>query len=472
MRHIHISDVDGKTAICFDTGLDPRSFARTKMSQSLVEPGYIVALDGSKTVWKSTGVDDSRGLMMVWGAPFIGERLDLLLNAKLETQPRAALQTALQAIVYWIRAKMLLGETHSTLNPGAAFVVCADGADPNHSKGSVFFTPENLAQRCLLIEGLDMDHYNCPDLLGMDAVAFCAAAMLYRALTKTYPYPDNDNIYQDMREGVFVPPNLAAPGIDEKICSLINSALLLPVEGKKPSVSGTEILGDLLQILMHKDGGIAEISSLFRTLSAEENSQVIKETKYYKFKTDVTVKTKRFIINNKHALMIAGGIALFVLFVIISMARTRNNRLTTEGMEPDTVVHAYYDAFSSLNHTFMEECILGADKSDIDMATNFFVIAKVRQSNEMTRGLPIISARLWRENGGELPSPSAFGVTDLSLEHISGNDYEGMIQYRVNYLLWFPNEDEPSKRTDDLVLERKKGRWRITKIERTIHSAY
>jgi hypothetical protein len=174
MLNIHVSDVDGKPATCFDTGLEPRSFARTKMSQCLIEPGYIVYPDGTHKVWKATGVNEVDGFMRVWGSPFTGKRLDFLLgqadSGLKTTAQEVSLQAALQAVAFWIHCKLLLGDVRSALNPGAIFISSEGGKD--FPKGTVFFAPENLSQRCLLVEGLDTDYYNCPDLKGMEAAAF------------------------------------------------------------------------------------------------------------------------------------------------------------------------------------------------------------------------------------------------------------------------------------------------------------
>jgi len=488
MQCIHISEVEGKTAVCFDTALDPRSFARTKMGQCFTEPGYIVHPDGTILPWKATAVNDINGFMRVWGSPFAGERLDIILDKAVfsesadqsaATQPAAAqplqaaavqtpLQAALQAVVYWIRAKLLLGETSSTLNPGAVFVCKKDG---EHPKGTVFFTPENLSQRCLFAEGTEINRYSCPDLTDTDAAAFCAGVMLYSILAKTHPYPDDEVIFQDMREGVFLPPRLAIPGLDEKLCELIQSALTLPVVIKGPHESGTAILGNLLKILSDKEKGTAAVSSLFHQSSEEEEDLLIKEKKRFLFKQNFSVKSQRFVTRNKAALIGTAVAFAFVVFMAGSMVRARFDRPTTAGMASDTVVMAYYDAFGMLNHLFMEACVFGdVDKSDINMATNFFVISRVRQSTEMASRPSIISARVWQENGGELPSPNVFGVTDLTVKQIGGNEHEGLIAYRADYLLWFPNEDAPSSRSDELTLTLRRGAWRITNINRTINN--
>jgi len=494
MLRIHISDVNEKQAVCFDTGLDPRSFARTKMSQCLIEPGYIVYPDGSNTVWKASGVNELDGYMRVWGTPFSGERLDMLIsmiNAPKQTPEQAEerQKAALQAVAYWIKAKLFIGDTHSVLNPGAAFVSCSDGGE--YQKGSVFFTPESLSQRCLLVEGASytavlrsgvseirhdipsaMDRYNCPDLKDTDAAAFCAGTMLYTVLAKANPYPDMNNIYQDMREGVFVPPRLAIPGLDKQFSELINAALLLPVENKKPAMSGAVILGNILKILMDNEEGIVDISSLCGPLSKEEESKILKERNSFIKKQNLVVRTKRFCVRNKFILMGITVAVLFVLFVVISTAKVSRSRPTTEGMAPTTVINEYYEAFSNLNQQLMEACISGASRSDIEIAVNFFALSKIRQAYEANVSSSLLSARVWKQTGGELPSPNAFGVTDITITPRGGSEEEGLVVYRVDYLLWSPDEKTASSRTDELTLRRIRGNWRITEINRTLNSGF
>ncbi|MCL2185355.1 MAG: hypothetical protein FWB86_05820 [Treponema sp.] len=450
-------------AVCFDTGLDPRAFARTKMSQSLIEKGYVVSPDGTHTEWKAAGVKEVNNLMRVWGPLFAGKRLDLLLEGvdSVVTDSAAAQQTALFAVASWIRAKMFLGDKKSTLNPGACFL----------NKTNVYFAPEHLSNRCLFIEGSEIDRYNCPDLVGMDAVAFCAGVMLYKVLTKSHPYPTAD-IFQDMREGIFLPINLAVPDIDEELAILIHAALSLPAEKKRTSKSGTDILAEILELIMDKQSGAAKttavnISELFVELSAEKKLQAEKEKKSYLLKQKIKVGTRRFVTSNKYLLIGIGIGVLFLLFVVFSTARGFSQRPTTSGMDPFSVVTAYYDSFNSLNHILMDACIMGADKTDVNVVTSVFAISRTRQAHENRTNPPIISARAWLESGGTLPAPDVFGVTDLNIIHESGTEFDKMVIYRINYSIWAPNEHE-RKRTDVLTLRKdRRKHWRIIEILRT-----
>jgi hypothetical protein len=471
MQNINISTVEGQTAVCFDTGLDPRAFARTKMSQSLIETGIVSYPDGSREKWKPAGVNEVNSLMRVWGPLFASQRLDLLLEKTTQSvqtaSKQAAQQAALQAVAFWIRAKMLLGDTRSASNPGAAFFCNEDGKVPGQKRGAFFFAPEHLSNRCLLTEGSQTDRYNCPDLTGMESAAFCAGLMLYLLLTGVHPYPAA-TIYRDMREGVFLPPHLAAAGLDKKLSELILAALLLPVEKRRTAKSGADILAGFLEILLDRENRAANVSSLFNALTTEEDSRIEKERKQYLFWQNTVVKTRRFAAHNKYAIIgIAVGL-LFILFIIFSTSKSFSQRLTTAGMASDTVIMAYYEAFSSLNHVLMEACVLGADKTDINAAMSLFAVIKVREAYEFSNAPSIIPARVWKENGGELPAPNVFGVTDLKITHLAGNEEDDMIIYRTEYLLLSPMDDYSAIRSDVITLKRdRRKNWRIAEILRT-----
>ena len=471
-RHIYISESEsfiadspltssgrsGEYKICFDTGLDPRSFARTKMSQSLIEPGYIVSPDGTHKEWKAAGVIETDGFMRAWGnSATSGTRLDILLDDcnSTESGASAARQAALQAVSAWIRAKLFLGEAKSAQNPGASFIL-DDG---------VFFAPEHLANRSLLVEDSKPDNYNCPDLSGIDAAAFCAGVMLYKIFTGSLPYQTAE-MYQDMREGIFMPVHLAIPEMEQKLSELIQAALFLPVEKRPIIKTGTEILTQILEILTVTKTEVVDISALFKTLTEEEKTLIEKEKKNYLLKQNSVTVTKRFFTRNKNTLIGIGIGALFFLLITISIIQSIAQRPTTEGLSSDAVITSYYDAFSELNHIFMGACIQGADKSDINAAASFYAVTKARQAYENTTSMLLVPAKEWLERGGELPAKDVFGVTDLTLEYLSGSEHDGLITYRAAYLLWAPHEQSVN-RTDTLTLRRdRRNNWRIIDIQR------
>jgi len=433
------------------------------MSQNLIEPGYNVNPYGSYETWKITGVNENDGFMRVSGPSVPGKRLDIFLEEIDSTSQSLELkQEALEAIINWSKAKMFLGDTRSSTNPGASFV---------SRDGNVFFAPEHISSRCLFIEGGKLDTYNCPDLVGMNTTAFCTAAMLYKILSGTHPYP-SDDLFQNMREGVFLPVHLAAPGLNPQLSELIQEALMLPVEkkGKQHTApkSANEILTNIIDILTNNENKAVSFSSLFETVSTEKVKQYEKETKNYYFRKNKIVKFKRYATNNKYLLIgFAIGIA-FILFVVFSTAISISHRPTTDGMSPDLVVNTYYDAFSSLNHQFMEACIHGADRSDINTVASFYAVIKQRQAYEGQNASSLIQARIWRDTGGKLPAPNVFGITDLKVNNIGGDEEDGMLIFTADYNFWTPYDEYAMHRNDTLTLKRdKRKRWKIIEILRT-----
>ena len=420
----------------------------------MTELGYVVT-SGRIDKWKAAGVKEVDGVMRVWGPMFSGTRLDLLLeniNPDVTDYTQAQF-AALKAVVSWIKAKLQLGETVSVLNPGAAFI----------QDNNVFFAPDQLSNRCLYIEGIKTDSYNCPDLSGISSITFCAGVMLYRILAGFHPFTSSE-IYQDMREGIFLPVNLAVPALNEKLSALIQTAMLLPVEKKYVQKPDTGILTEILEILTTIND---DVSSLFVPLSAEKKSQIEKEKKLYLIKRNSVTGTKRFVTRNKYFVYGITAAVLIGLFIIVSIIQSRAQRPTTAGMTPDTVITSYFEAFSILDHQFMEACIMGASKSDINVAASYFAVSRARQAYEYTTEPILKTAQEWIEQGGELPSPDVFGVTDLTIEHLSGSVYDGEIVFRAEYILWSPNEHSLT-RTDIITLKLdRRNNWRITNISRT-----
>jgi len=127
MERIIRFEVEGKTVLGFDTGLNAQAFAQAKLSQLITQTGLIVYPDGKTAIWKAEGVVEhgkagpSQGTMVVWGDDFSGERLDRIINAargpdaalnrdiagqSSGTNPKNGNETALDALRYWLQAQI------------------------------------------------------------------------------------------------------------------------------------------------------------------------------------------------------------------------------------------------------------------------------------------------------------------------------------------------------------------------------
>jgi hypothetical protein len=280
--------------------------------------------------------------------------------------------------------------------------------------------------------------------------------MLYRIFCGSPPFLNQDSnlLRQDIREGVFLPLRLAAPGLEPNLAALITEAMEPFTRSKQGKTSGKqrhitlETLRDCLGF-----PGSAKVDSYFHSLSEEEQIKLRLEQERFRKKQDLTVKTKRFFIRN--TTIIAAILATVCAIGLIgkSITRDRAGRPTTKGMTPIEVVKTYYGAIGALDHMLMDACVIkNAGKEDINLVTHYFVINKVRQAYEMnTPG--IIPAQQWIDSGAAPTAAAVFGVSDLRLEGLDTDERDGEVSFRVSFLLWLPQsrgdfEDSGQEETD------------------------
>ena len=503
--------VDGAEALGFDSGLDARSFAQARIAQYLSEPGYIVTPDGGITPWKASGVIEANNptsphtapTMHIWGPAFTGIRFDILISDSSE------INKALAAIINWINARLALDAEGITLVPPlwpcAAFIADAEfkshAAKPGIEKaplitaaipqGTVFFAPENLTRRCIQAEGEEArlrraEQYVHPDLKGIDGAAWTASAMLYRIFAGTGAWTalNEDVLHSDMRERNFLPIRLAAPGIDPKLASLIqetladrqkNSGVISQIHPSAEQDSrNTPLPCQLTRLRQSLEAPAREQKprEYFYALSQTEQDKLAEEKQRFLKRNKARVNTTRFIIRNTAIILGLAAALLITVLIGVSIAKKRASAPSTAGMDSLTVVSTYYKAMSALDHEYMEACTAkGAGKSDINMAASLFVITRVRQAYEYGT-IQFIPPDEWLKAGKPALDIPVFGITDLHITHLSGDEETETVNYRASYTLWVPiseaDNGEPCayNYTDELTLSRIRKNWRITEIKR------
>ncbi len=495
MTRVYSYALDDKQVLAFDSGLSPESFARAQFSRFLTEKGVIVTPGGEHTTWQASGAAESPGgTMLVCGPDFRGRRLDLLISA---AGGAAAANEAIAAVGAWIGAAIALCENGVTvpLWPAAAFI--ADTSPAGHdAPGTVFFAPENIVARSIQAEGEEafihgVDQYVHPDYHGPDAAAFTAAALLYRIFAGCVPFAavHRDTLREDMREGNFLPVQLAAPGLDEKLAGLMQNALM-PVNnsrksgGQRRERTGSAILKQMREILVNS-GEVPEKDSFFRELPDDEMKKLEREKRLFQQKKKITVKSKRFVTRNSFPILFGAVIAVAVFFFVYTIVRGGANKPTTAGMDSVEVIRAYYGAFGELDHQLMEACAArGAAQNDINMVSSLFIITKVRQVYE-ANGHRIIPADEWLESGGAPSDKPVFGVTDLRLTDLPDGADSRQDRFVAEYTLWLPDNGDAEQAieaapeieeprlplrfdcVDELSLTKIRGNWRITEINRS-----
>ncbi|GHV01678.1 hypothetical protein FACS189485_00490 [Spirochaetia bacterium] len=505
-RIIHF-EVEGKAALGFDTGLSSQAFAQAKLAQFITQEGLIVYPDGKLEPWQPSAVIERSGAaedtptMVIWGPDFKGERFDFLLKDE------ARRDDALDALRLWIGAQ----SAAKGLPPWPAGVLI------NLSEGTILFPPDRLVTRSIQAEhptqfppedsGKDAWFDGAESLVNTELAeeeeaAFTAGAILYRLLSGTLPFPnrDQDLLHQDIREGVFLPVRLAAPGLDEKTAALIDRAIASSKNAASNKAPGKTrpALDEFREILgpIHSQGADA----FFHPLDEAEQAKIAEEGAQFQKKKDLTVNARRFVIRNAAIITAICAIVLIAGLIVRSVVVSNANLPTTAGMESAEVIETYYGAFGVLDHTLMDACVFKkAGKGDIEMVTNLFVMDKVRSAYETSMVSNIIPAEKWLESGAEPTVLQVFGVSDLNFSRISGDESGDEIHYRASYILWVPagfgsptgaeaeSVEGPSldeanayaepapilpkgyPYTDEITLIRVKGNWRIAEINRTVN---
>jgi hypothetical protein len=474
-KRIFSFELNKKPVLGFDTGLDARSFAQSKMAQFITQPGFIAYPNAKLETWQPGGVAEQE-TMIIWGPPFSGEGLEELINA------RGRQDEALAAFRFWLMARTLLEKENKGSfpfpGPAGAYIVSGrtvSGENP-YPEGTVFFPPGRLLRRTIEAEGslLDAECWVHPDLEGARGISFCSGAMLYGIFCGTPPFMrDNpDELRQDIREAVFIPPGLAAPGLESEMSSLIIRAM---TADRSEAPTPDFIRGFV--------GSSKPVSSWVKPLSENEIAKIRLEQDHYGKKKTLAVKRRRFVVRNS-AIITGSLIAIIVLALFVrSMIRSQAEKPTTLGMSPMEVAEAYYGAFGDLDHMMMEACVTGkTGKADIDTVINFFVVGRVRQAYERF-GEPFMPVRKWFEEGCPATEMIIFGITDLKISVLSEGAENASLE--ANYVLWAPGaartqtQEEDTRFTapgnliskDVLYLVFKKGVWRITNIDRTSYSA-
>jgi hypothetical protein len=307
--------------------------------------------------------------------------------------------------------------------------------------------------------------------------------MLYRIFAGrgVFSGADADAIHQDMREGVFLPPRLAAPGLDGALGALIEDALAPAENGGRRKAAGGGPAENGRDREAAFPGGFTAIlgpprsrppEAFIRPLPEAETAKIEEEKKRYLKKRGVSVGARRFVVRNT-ALITGVAAAVLILFLVVrSVIAGRAGLPDTGGMEAVEVTQTYYQAIGALDHQMMEACVTGkAGKDDIDMVTRFYVLNKVREAYEP--GFSVTPAQEWIDAGSPAEA-QVFGVSDLRVEEIRGDGDEA--RFTAEFTLWVPESASPDEAPvpvgrpcrDEITLTRLKGNWRISAISRTI----
>jgi hypothetical protein len=472
MGGVSVLELEGRLALGFDTGLSAGDFAKSRAGQYITDKGFIVEPGGSIPTWQTLGVAEAgketaagSPAMVIWGPPAFAEGRGLRLDELALDQDHG--DEALEALRRWIRARRLLGERV----PGAAPFPWPCGAWLG-AGGAYFFPPERFVRwsaGAAWLEGAE--RWSHPDLAGERALVFTGAALLYAILCGVPPFTNTgeETLHSDIREGVFLPPELQAPGLNDDASAFLSRALS-PARNNSPE----PLLAELEALLGERDK-----AAFFHPLAEEERTRIDAEKRQYDNRKQALVRGRRFVRRNRIVITVAAAAVLGAGLIAYSLIRDRAARPNTLGMSPWEVVEAYYGGINALDTEIMDGCVTGgAGKDYINAVTNFYVVSRIREAYEMQDHF--MSPEDWLAAGALPTQDTVFGITGLSLESADTDDSDGALSFWAGYTLWVPGsageadpaaeippslpEDIPSR--DLVILSYHKDRWLISAIER------
>jgi hypothetical protein len=473
------SDVDNTSVLYFDTGLNERAFAQAGLSKLITQEGVIVKNNGIVEKWKIDGSAEKNGNMFLWGRNFTGRTLDVIIAGEANE--------ALSAVRFWLKAQpqLKLSAPHlkNSVSIAPCGVVCSNEA--------LLFLPEQLVARYIEAQQKTTEkiiRYVHPDLSGENAAVWSLACLLYRVFCKKDPFfsTDQDVLRQDIREAVFLPTRFACPGLDNRLDSLLQQTFSYPKK-TLPSLKDFSFLITENDANEFKDPPAFLTTDDFIHIPSHEKLRTIsaQSAKFIRKQQRIT-KLRRSLKKNKTLLFSVTAAILVVAIVVVSLIKDRANLPNTRGLSPIAVVETYYSAMGNLDHLVMSGCVLKkAGKDDIDMATELFVLGKVRQAYEVGKPPSIISAETWLQNGAQ-PTPAiVFGPSHLQVLPLDADSSDGEVSFKAQYKLWAPAfspspddqtlDDSPSapgeqSRIDEITLVLLKDQWRISQIKRSVNN--
>jgi hypothetical protein len=480
-------EADGRRATGVDTGLGPTAFAQSKSAALLTEMGFLVGADGAVSEWRAEGVAEIGGSMVVYGPSFPGSSLldamDAAARGAGSAGAEAALRLVLRRAEAWAAAKAARPEAGGPPPP------CATLAAPD---GAFLFLPPKLAERALgwrtaaeRISGAAS--WSHPDLAADGAEAFALAALAYRAFVGAAPFSgaDEDALRAAIRDGDAERAALARPGLDAALAAAVDAALFAPAAQAAPARGprAAQAPRPTTEQLRAAIAGALD-RGVVREVDAAEIERVREARERAARKRTEAIGRGRFFKRHRTALIVSAVAAVALSLTAKSFIDSAKSAPTTAGMEAEEVAAAYYRAMGSLDHQLMDACVAdGAGKRDIEATMNLFVISKVRTAYE--RQVAYQSAEEWVAAGSPETEAIVYGPSDLRIEAAPSGVGADRAEFAATYRFWTREAAEGTDaaggqtaypaavmraeaRRDLLVLEKRKDRWRIVSMDRTV----
>ncbi len=459
---IHIEEA-GSRRLAVPLGAPSRGTSLGRILALRSSPGWLVE-GNAITEWRFQGVTERDGAALLFGPWVSGRPLSEVLELPLsETLP---------FISRLAQALLRLSERRI-----APFPIQTD-AVLFTDDGSVLFLPpepmkEMRAVRTFETNFPTFDAFFDPDLSGESVLSFTLAAMLYRVITRAFPFSaaSAEDLHEQMRKLEIPAPARLVPGLLPEISDSVMAGL-----GRGRSSGRSRPPLPVLE-QWAKSLSAWTAARPVRELSAAEAKALVAEAEANRVASEARFRRRVFWEKNWKTAAIIAAVVIVLGAGLGSILKGVFAPRLTRGYSPARVVETFYSSMNTLDHMAMSACVVGkAGQADITATMNLYVISRVSTGYEGRSS--IVAADEWDKAGRPklAPTQSLYGVTGLSIRQDQG---EPTPIFTVSYDKWTPvaapadasaeasaaPRSEGHAVTDRIFLKKDRGDWVIYRID-------
>ena len=446
----------GSEYLAIPTGIRGGGHALSQLMQLKDSPGWIVD-SGMVREWRITSFTRKQGEVYLYGPFFDGASLAGILDK--------APGRALGYLLKMVSALMLLADKSVPLfdiQTNAVFF---------SEEGAVLFLPPALVRLGRASETMaDKIHtYDClnhPDLKGEERLSFAVGALLYRNLTRRFPFESDseEEIHYRMRDLELVSLMLHVPELKREVADTVARAL------RKGSKETALTLLDWQQCLVRwaQDG-------VLRDLPDQEKNSVLLEAQTRQIRAEKQFRRRLYWVRNWRTIAAVSAGVVFVGLVAGSILSNVFAPRSTRGFTPLEVVETFYSSYNRLEHRVMEDCVIGdAGKQEVNEVVNLFALIGMTAQFDADSEF-VVAADVWDADGRpEMKESIVYGVVELSVREERS---EPSPVFVVEYEKWGPIGDREQAAAvgvpyhgafmrDRVFLEQDRRDWVIYRFER------
>ena len=427
IRQCRIHDAE---LCCLTTGMEPRTFAHSTVTDSLRDQGFRISADGTvqpfylnETIsfFDSEKAHEEIGIVLP-----VRDATPLISIAAAEhkspSEAAAALRTVyrlLNTLVHAVKAGTISESLfHAIMSAPLCLLTEA-------AMQELIVLPPRLVQRCITGEARTALYYGYlwmhPDRDQAplpDAADFLFAALGYACITATQPFSaavdpfDNiirkgaagstavvnadtiDQLVQNIRDGAFVPIDVYCPAVTANLAALINGGLTIGKTQQRIHPPQYEQLctycDETLPIFTdaNSDGDHSDLSGQSTELFVSRAAANLQQPELSAFigKARKRITRRRFLLKNMGKIITAAAVCVMLTAAAFALVLHIRRPPKTAGLSPEAVVRGFYNAVESLDQEILSAYT--KNKAGVEyegLLVHLFVTAKIREAYEQKK---------------------------------------------------------------------------------------